>query len=91
MVTTFYPPYNFGGDGTYVKALSAALVRRGHEVTVVHCEDAFRTKSNQAVATTEESDGVEIVRIKLRSGIFSSLFTQQFGRPGFKKVVNKLY
>ena len=26
MVTTFYPPYHFGGDATYVRALSHALL-----------------------------------------------------------------
>ena len=54
MVTTFYPPYHFGGDGTYVRALSEALVKRGHEVTVVHCEDAYRlaAKDLNAVSTT---------------------------------------
>ena len=41
MVTTFYPPYSFGGDATYVRALSRGLVARGHEVEVIHCADAF--------------------------------------------------
>ncbi len=27
MVTTFYPPFHFGGNATYVRALAA----RGHE------------------------------------------------------------
>ncbi len=31
MVTTFYPPFQFGGDATYVRALSRAPVARGHE------------------------------------------------------------
>jgi hypothetical protein len=35
MVTTFYPPYNFGGDGIYVHALSNELARRG-QVDVIH-------------------------------------------------------
>ena len=42
MVTTFYPPYSFGGDAIGVQRLSRALVRRGHDVTVVHDTDAFR-------------------------------------------------
>ena len=36
MLTTFYPPYNFGGDGIGVQRLATALVRRGCEVTVIH-------------------------------------------------------
>jgi len=42
MVTTFYPPFHYGGDATFVRGLSRALVARGHEVEVVHCEDAYR-------------------------------------------------
>ena len=41
MLTTFYPPYNFGGDGTGVHRLSMGLADRGHEVTVVHDRDAY--------------------------------------------------
>jgi glycosyltransferase involved in cell wall biosynthesis len=42
MVTTFYPPYNFGGDGVFVQRLANALSRQGHEVHVVHDRDAFQ-------------------------------------------------
>src|SRR5436190_11255784 len=42
MVTTFYPPHNFGGDAMHAYRLSNALARRGHTVTVVHSEDAYR-------------------------------------------------
>ena len=41
LVTTFYPPYHFGGDGMCVYRLAAALGRRGHEVDVIHSEDAY--------------------------------------------------
>ena len=41
MVTTFYPPYHFGGDAMYVYRLSNALARAGHHVTVVHNVDAY--------------------------------------------------
>ena len=42
MVTTFYPPHNFGGDGIYVHRLSNELARRGHRVTVVSAVAAVR-------------------------------------------------
>ena len=45
MVTTFYPPYHFGGDATFVQARARALVSEGHHVEVVHCEDACRLRS----------------------------------------------
>ena len=41
MISTFYPPYNFGGDGLYVWLLSNELARRGHSVTVIHCLDSY--------------------------------------------------
>ena len=43
MLTTFYPPYNFGGDGVFIYHLANELARRGHRVTVVHCVDSFQT------------------------------------------------
>ncbi len=47
MVTTFYPPYNFGGDGIVVERLAAELADRGHHVEVIHCVDAFLDSSRQ--------------------------------------------
>lgn len=43
MVTTFFGAHSFGGDAAYVDRLSRALVRRGHEVHVFHCVDAFNS------------------------------------------------
>ena len=40
-VTTFYPPYSFGGDGAYVHRLAHALADAGHRVDVVHSIDAY--------------------------------------------------
>ena len=41
MITTFYPPYNFGGDGIFIYRLSNALANRGHKVDIIHCKDAY--------------------------------------------------
>lgn len=30
MITIFYPPYSFGGDGVFVHRLSKLLARHGH-------------------------------------------------------------
>ena len=49
MVTTYYPPYHFGGDAIYVRALSRALVSLGHEVEVMHCVDAYRLKKSNSI------------------------------------------
>jgi glycosyltransferase involved in cell wall biosynthesis len=83
MVTTFYPPYHFGGDGTYVRALSEALVKRGHEVTVVHCEDAYRLAGNDPDVVNTSSK-VNVHTLKNRFGFLSPLITQQTGFPGLK-------
>lgn len=92
MVTTFYPPYHFGGDATYVRALSRALAAKGHEVEVVHCEDAYRAVS-QTIPRAEPlgDDGIIVHRLKSRFGILSPLVTQQTGHPGLKyKRLSKL-
>ena len=41
-LTTFYPPFHFGGDAIGIRRLARALVRRGHHVTVVHDVDTWR-------------------------------------------------
>ncbi|NNM20032.1 MAG: glycosyltransferase family 4 protein [Gammaproteobacteria bacterium] len=89
-MTTFYPPYHFGGDATYVRSLSRALVEKGHEVEVVHCEDAWRTVSHsQAPAEVMSDDAIGVHRLKSRFGILSSVITQQTGRPGLKHAALK--
>src|SRR5262249_27290113 len=85
MVTTYYPPYHFGGDATYVHALSRALVSLGHEVEVIHCIDAYRLKKNDHAPLEDVSDGGIVVhRLKSRLGFLSPLITQQTGHPGLK-------
>src|SRR4051794_4080686 len=42
VVTTFYPPCNFGGDGIYIRNLVHSLARRGCEVEVIYDADAWR-------------------------------------------------
>lgn len=81
-VTTFYPPYNFGGDGIAIQRLARALVGRGHRVTVIHDVDAYNLLSTgPEPGPGEEPDGLDVVG--LRSGVagLSSLLTQQLGRP----------
>jgi glycosyltransferase involved in cell wall biosynthesis len=84
MVTTFYPPYSFGGDGIAVQRLSRALVRRGHRVTVVHDVDAFRALHPGEMPSRPDRDddeGVTVLRLRSRWGVVSPLLVQQCGRP----------
>jgi glycosyltransferase involved in cell wall biosynthesis len=41
-LTTFYPPYSFGGDAMYIYRLCHALADEGHHVDVVHSVDAYK-------------------------------------------------
>jgi glycosyltransferase involved in cell wall biosynthesis len=85
MVTTFYPPYHFGGDATFVQALARALVSEGHQVEVVHCEDAYRLRGREQAAVQTEHDGVVVHRLRNPFlGMLSPLISQQTGKPGVK-------
>ena len=82
--TTFYPPYHFGGDATYVRGLSRALVSLGHEVEVMHCVDAYRLMKGNSMPQDVADAGVIVHRLKSRFGFLSPLITQQTGHPGLK-------
>ncbi len=82
LVTTFYPPYNFGGDGQYVRRLAHALAGRGHEVHIIHESDAHAVLAGGGeLETASEPAGVKVHRLKSRSPLLSTLLTQQFGSP----------
>jgi glycosyltransferase involved in cell wall biosynthesis len=83
-LTTFYPPYNFGGDGVGIQRLARGLVRAGHHVTVVHDADAFNVlRRGPEPAPVPEIPGIEVVTLKTSMPLFSALATQQTGRPIF--------
>lgn len=42
MISTFYPPYNFGGDGRSTQRLANALAERGHQVEVIYLPGVYR-------------------------------------------------
>ena len=81
-LTTFYPPFHFGGDAVGIRRLAHALVRRGHEVTVVHDVDTWRTLSGRPDPAPEpRPNGLEAIGLSSRLGAVSVLLTQQLGRP----------
>ena len=84
MVSSFYPPFSLGGDAISVQQLSRALVRRGHEVTVVHdvdAHDAIAPGPLPPVREDDEDQGVRVLRLKSRLGVLSPLLVHQLGRP----------
>ena len=88
MVTTFFGPHSFGGDAAYVDRLSRALCRRGHEVHVFHCVDAFNSvRGKHPLRPYEPPPGLHVHSLESGLGILSPLATQMTGRPYFKAEV----
>ncbi len=85
MLTSFFGTHSFGGDSAYVDRLSRALARRGHEVHVIYCRDAFElvrgTYPDREYRTPE---GVFVHGLESGLGPLSPLWTQQTGHPGPK-------
>ncbi|HEX9445982.1 MAG TPA: glycosyltransferase family 4 protein [Candidatus Binatia bacterium] len=87
MVTTFYPPYSFGGDGVFVHRLANELGRRGHRVDVIHCKDAYRaTAGREPERGYDDHPNVTAHGLESPFGRLSPLATQQTGRPLFKQA-----
>ena len=85
MITTFYPPYSFGGDAVYVQQLSNELAKRGHQVEVVYCRDAYNLFATQKQSTTHHDyPNVTVHALKSSFGSLSPFATHQTGRPLLK-------
>ena len=90
MVSTFYPPYHFGGDAVYVQRLSNALARRGHVVDVIHDKDAYALSRRDAPSRGEdEHANVHVRGLQSSFGLLSPLATQQTGRPWMKPSIRR--
>ena len=79
LLTTFYPPWNFGGDGIQVQRLAHALADRGHRVTVVCAPKVHRILMGGRPPEPRPYPGVEIVR--LDDGLLSLTGIYLSGRP----------
>lgn len=85
MVTTFYPPYNFGGDGIFVRRLANELAQRGHQVEVVHCLDTYRLLSgSRASVPYDDHPNIKVRGLRSVLGPVSPLLTHQTGAPLLK-------
>jgi glycosyltransferase involved in cell wall biosynthesis len=82
-VTTFYPPYHFGGDAIGVQRFARGLAKHGYEVTVIHDADAYAALAGGTAPPPEPVDpfGVRVVTLRTALPIVSTLLTQQVGRP----------
>lgn len=84
LINTFYPPFNFGGDGVYVRRLAHSLARLGCEVHVLHDTETYKAlarKSLGPLAPLEEPAGVRVHALESPLGALAPLITQQTGRP----------
>jgi glycosyltransferase involved in cell wall biosynthesis len=84
-LTTFYPPYSFGGDAMYLYRLCHALGEAGHSCDVIHCIDSYHLQ-HPAEPEDRFADHPNVTTHGLRSGCgwLSPLLTQQTGRPLLK-------
>ena len=87
MITTFYPPYNFGGDGIFVQRLSRELAARGHSVEIIHCIDSYRALADgEPEPEIERESNIIVHGLRSRAGVLSPLATQQTGLPLLKST-----
>jgi hypothetical protein len=85
MITTFFGGHSFGGDAAYVDRLCQALCRRGHEVHVYHCVDAFNAvRGSHPLREYTPTQGLHLHPLESGLGILSPLATQATGLPLFK-------
>lgn len=85
-LTTFYPPYSFGGDAVQLYRLAHAQAESGHHADIVHCVDAYHLL-HPGPPTVPFEEHPNVVRHELRSGwnSLSPLLAQQTGRLLLKR------
>lgn len=85
MLTSFFGAHSFGGDAAFVDRLGRALARRGHEVHVIYCRDAWSiSRAGQAPRPYQAPPGVRVHALGSPLGPLSPLLTHQTGRPLLK-------
>jgi glycosyltransferase involved in cell wall biosynthesis len=86
MITTFYPPYNFGGDGIYIYRLANELAKRGHKIDIFHCIDAYELlEKNGPKGEYHNHENITVYSFRSQVGMLSPLLTQQTGYSFYKR------
>lgn len=84
MITTFYPPYHFGGDGIFVHSLAHELAERGHHVEIIFNKDAYRLLARREPDRVGQSHPNIVVHgLESPLGAWGVLAMQQAGAPLF--------
>ena len=85
MITTFYPPYSFGGDAIYLHRLCNELARAGHQVDVIHCADSYGLfRPEPDLHNKPSTPGITIHTLRSGYGALSPLLSHQTGHPLLK-------
>ena len=85
-LTTFYPPYSFGGDAMYIYRLAHALGDAGHHIDVIHCADAYHLlHPGEPEIEFPRHPNVTVHGLRSKYRRLSPLLTQQTGYTGLKK------
>ena len=85
LVSTFYPPYNFGGDGIYAYRLANGLAQLGHQVTVLHSPTAYEMLAGSKPSDSyNDHENVTVHPVRTPLGKLGLLAVQQLGRPGLQ-------
>lgn len=82
MITTFYPPFHFGGDANYVRQMAHILAGLGHQVDIIHDIDAYHLLSDDKnPPPLQEPEGIKVFGLQSQFGALSCFATQQLGHP----------
>ncbi len=85
MISTFYPPYSFGGDAIYLYRLCRELARAGHQVHVIHCADSYRLfRPPPDTHNFPATPGITVHTLESGYGMLSPLLSHQTGYPVLK-------
>jgi glycosyltransferase involved in cell wall biosynthesis len=93
-LSSFYPPYSFGGDGMYLHRLVNLLARQGHEVDVIHCVDSYKMLARREPELKfSNHPNVTVHSLRSRLGFLSPLIAQQTGStwPKTNKILEVLF
>jgi glycosyltransferase involved in cell wall biosynthesis len=87
-ITTFYPPYSFGGDAIYVWRLANALAADGHLVDVLHCADSYDllAGSRQLPAALPAHPNVTVYGLRNSPRSLAPLAAHQLGFPLLRRA-----
>jgi len=86
LLTTFYPPYSFGGDAIFISRLAHALGEEGHQVDVVHCVDSYRAlHPGEPASAADTHPHLTVHALRSGLGILSPLLSHQTGRVALKR------